>query len=238
METLFFYAFIAYSILPNIYFRIFSKKVIRRLKGIKVKFKEVSLTFDDGPDERYTPQLLDLLKKHNIKATFFVLGEKAERCPELIKRMAREGHTVGLHANKHVGAPFRSYNAMKKDFNHSVVILTLLGIKVKYYRPPWGLVNIVSSKFIKDYHFIPVLWTIHASDWSARVDQHHIEKVLLEDVKSGDIVLLHDGRGAKDAPQRTIDALKNAIPKMKEKGFIFVSPGKYTLALSSKGVAQ
>ena len=150
--------------------------------------------------------------------------------------MAREGHTIGLHANKHVGAPFRSYNAMRKDFHHSVVVLQLLGIKVKYYRPPWGLVNIVSAKFIKEYHFKPVLWTIHASDWSGRTDKEYIEMVLVDRVEPGDIILLHDGRGANDAPQRTIDALKNALPKMKEKGFIFVSPRKYTQALSSEGV--
>ncbi len=236
METLFFYAFMFYSILPNVYFRIFSKKVIKTLKGYSIEGKEISLTFDDGPDDRYTPQLLDLLKKHNIKATFFVLGEKAEKYPEIIKRMAREGHTIGLHANKHLGAPLRSYKAMKKDFHQSVVILLLLGIKVKYYRPPWGLVNMVSSKFIKEYQFKPVLWTIHASDWSGRIDQKYIENVLIEQVKPGDIILLHDGRGAIGAPQRTIDALKNAIPKMKEKGFTFVSPGEYKPSNSMEGV--
>lgn len=224
MDTLFFYGFMIYSILPNIYFRFFSRKVLRNLSGLDFENNEISLTFDDGPDEKYTPQLLDLLKKNNISATFFVLGEKAEKYPNLIKRMAREGHTVGLHANKHVGAPFRSYKGMKRDFHHSLVVLKLLGIKVKYYRPPWGLVNMTSAEFIKKYHLKPVLWTIHASDWSARVDQAHIEKVMTEDVKPGDIILLHDGRGAKDAPQRTINALKSALPKMKEKGFIFVSP--------------
>lgn len=224
MDTLFFYGFMLYSILPNVYFRFFSRKVMRNLSGLNFENKEISLTFDDGPDERYTPQLLDLLKQHNIKVTFFVLGEKAEKYPQLIKRMAKEGHTVGLHANKHVGAPFRSYKAMKQDFHHSIMVLKLLGITVEYYRPPWGLVNIISAKFIKKYHFKSVLWTIHASDWSARVDQAHIEKVLTEDVRAGDIILLHDGRGAEGAPQRTIDALKNALPIMKEKGFIFVSP--------------
>lgn len=224
MDTLFFYGFMFYSILPNVYFRFFSRKVMRNLSGLNFENKEISLTFDDGPDERYTPQLLDVLADNDIKATFFVLGEKAEKYPQLIKRMAREGHTIGLHANKHVGAPFRSYKAMKQDFHHSVVVLMLLGIRVKFYRPPWGLVNIISAKFIKQYHFKSVLWTIHASDWSARVDQDHIEKVLVEDVKPGDIILLHDGRGAKDAPQRTINALKNVLPIMKDNGFIFVSP--------------
>ena len=91
------------------------------------------------------------------------------------------------------------------------------------------------AKFIKKYHFKSVLWTIHASDWSARVDQAHIEKVLTEDVRPGDIILLHDGRGAEGAPQRTIDALKNALPIMKEKGFMI---GYISGTMVANGIIQ
>ncbi|WP_312651189.1 polysaccharide deacetylase family protein [Proteiniclasticum sp.] len=186
--------------------------------------KDIAFTFDDGPDPRYTPQLLDLLKQHRIKATFFVLGEKAKANPDIIRRIVDEGHVIGLHANKHIGAPFRSYKAMKDDFHNSLDILKNMGVRIHLYRPPWGLVNVVSRKFIREYKFAPILWSIHASDWSRYCNEEHIEKVLTQKVKPGDIVLLHDGRGAKEAPQRTINALKSAIPQMKKKGFRFVIP--------------
>lgn len=221
MDTILFYLFLIYSIIPNIYFRFFAKNVRRNVKSGD---KEIALTFDDGPDPRYTPQVLDLLKKNNVKATFFVLGEKAKENPQLIKRMVDEGHTIGLHANKHIGAPVRTYKAMKDDFFSSISVLRSMGVTVHLYRPPWGLVNIASSKFIHQYDFEPVLWSIHASDWSRYVDEKHIERILTQKVKPGDIILLHDGRGAKNAPQRTIHALESALPLMREKGYHFVKP--------------
>lgn len=221
VDTVLFYLFVIYSIIPNIYFRYFSKRV---LKKIPVNGKRIAVTFDDGPDPRYTPQLLDLLKKYRIRATFFVLGEKVKANPDIIERIVREGHVIGLHANKHIGAPIRSYKAMKKDFHDSIEVLRGMGVKVNLYRPPWGLVNIVSSKFIHQYDFKPVLWSLHASDWSKYVDEEYIEKTLLKKVRPGDIVLLHDGRGAKDAPQRTINALEIALPELQKMGYEFVVP--------------
>jgi len=221
MDTLLFYFFLFYSILPNIFFRYFSRKVRKRLD---TKDKSIAITFDDGPDPRYTPLLLDLLKKYDVKCTFFVLGEKAKLYPDLVKRIVSEGHTVGLHANKHVGAIFRSYKATKKDFQSSLSVLKELGITVRFYRPPWGLVNITSSNFIEKYKFQPVLWSLHASDWSKFSDVEHIFTVLTEKVKPGDIILLHDGRGAKDAPMRTIGALETALPKLISQGYKFVIP--------------
>ena len=211
--------FLIYSVLPNIHFRYISKKV---MKNISAGDKRVALTFDDGPDPRYTPQLLDVLRKNDVKATFFVLGEKAKNNPELVRRIMEEGHTVGLHANKHICAPFYSYKTIKNDIFTSHTLLSNMGIKVELYRPPWGLVNLGSSKLIRQYRFKPVLWSIHASDWSRYVDEKHIGKTLAEKVKPGDIILLHDGRGAENAPQRTINALKSAIPIMKSQGYHFV----------------
>lgn len=221
METVLFYIFIIYSVLPNIYFRYISKKVWRK---IPIEEKSIAFTFDDGPDPRYTPVLLDLLKQYNIKCTFFVLGEKAKANPDLVKRIADEGHTIGLHANKHISSTFRSYRATKKDFHDSLSVLKELGIRVKFYRPPWGLVNLTSNSFINKYEFEPVLWSIHASDWSRHVDVEHIITVLTTKVKPGDIVLLHDGRGSDEAPKRTIKALETAIPELIRQGYQFVIP--------------
>lgn len=208
-----------YSVIPNIHFRYFSKNV---RKKISAGNKRIAFTFDDGPDPRYTPQLLDVLKKNDVKATFFVLGEKAKENPNLIRRMVEEGHTIGLHANRHICAPLHSYKTIKNDFLASHSQLESMGIKVDLYRPPWGLINIASAKLIRRYKIKPILWSRHASDWSKYVDEKHIRKTLTEKVKPGDIILLHDGRGAENAPQRTINALRTALPVMRNQGYHFV----------------
>jgi len=214
--------FMVYSGIPNIHFRFFSKRVHKRLPR---NGKHIALTFDDGPDPRYTPRFLDLLKKYGIKCTFFVLGEQAKANPELIRRMTAEGHQVGLHANSHKDAMFMTYGMLKKDFESSLSALQDMGIRVRFYRPPWGLVNVTSNSFIRKYQFEPFLWSIHAMDWSRNTDVKHIIDVLTQKVRPGDIILLHDGRGAGEAPLRTLAALETALPVLLSQGYEFVIPG-------------
>lgn len=210
---------LVYMLIPNVYYRNFSDKVIKRFS---TKDKVVALTFDDGPDPRYTPELLDLLRLNNIKCTFFVLADKAKEYPELIKRISEEGHYIGLHYFKHMNALFRNPSQTKNDFQQSVNIMNTLGIKVHLFRPPWGIFNALTFHFAKEYDFKVILWSIHAMDWSRWTTVDRIKQKLVSRVRPGDIILLHDGRGANDAPKRTISALKTVIPALKKRGFNFV----------------
>jgi peptidoglycan/xylan/chitin deacetylase (PgdA/CDA1 family) len=210
---------LVYAILPNLYFRFLSSKVTKK---ISVKDNSIALTFDDGPDPKYTPLLLDVLKKNEVKCTFFVLAEKALQHPDLIKRMSDEGHNIGLHSFRHINAIFRSPYHTKKDFYRSMSIMKELGIKVKFFRPPWGLFNPLTFYYAKANNFKIILWSIHAMDWSRYVTVDYIKKTLINRIRPGDIILLHDGRGAKDAPKKTICALEAVLPLLKEKGYIFV----------------
>jgi peptidoglycan-N-acetylglucosamine deacetylase len=208
-----------YVIIPNLRFRVFSNEVIKRAS---TKEKVIALTFDDGPDPRYTPKLLDVLKRYDVKSTFFVLAEKAHMYPELIQRIMDEGHHIGLHSFKHMNAIFLLPNQTKREFADSVRIMNKLGVKVKYFRPPWGMFNPLTFYYAKLHNLKVVLWSVHASDWSRWVNVDYIKNRLINKVRPGDIVLLHDGRGAKDAPQRTINALETVLPALKQKGYRFV----------------
>lgn len=210
---------LAYTLLPNLYYRSFSSKIIKKVPKDN---NTVALTFDDGPDPRYTPLLLEVLKKNNIKCTFFVLAEKAEKYPELIKRISEEGHYIGLHYLNHVSAIIRSPRQTKKDLSKSIAIMKDLGIDVKFFRPPWGTFNPLTYYYAKANHFKIILWSLHALDWSRWVSVDYIKNRLITKVKSGDIILLHDGRGAKDAPMKTISALETTLPALKEKGYSFI----------------
>jgi peptidoglycan/xylan/chitin deacetylase (PgdA/CDA1 family) len=208
-------AFIEYALIPSLFNRRLSKKVIKKMKG-----NAVALTFDDGPDKRYTYQVLKKLKDHNIKATFFVLGEKAEANPKLIYRMIKEGHEVELHGLTHQCHWLLSPIKLTEDMEKSIAILESLDVKPKFLRPTWGLFSIYTRKVAREHGMECVFWSIHGFDWSKHASAASIIK-RLQRVKAGDIILVHDGNGAEGAPQNTIDALDKVINNVKEKGLTF-----------------
>lgn len=216
--------FLIHSIIPTYYNKLLNKDVLKNMTGKN----EIALTFDDGPDKRYTEKLLDVLKENNIKAMFFVVAKDAEKEPEIIKRMLRENHVVGLHSLEHKNAWLYSYNYVKKDFIESINIMKNLGVGVNYYRPPWGHTNIFSNQFVKKYNLKMTLWDVMAEDWSKDSTVEIIVNKLMDRTKENSIICLHDAGensgGAVGAPERTIEALKIAIPKLKASGFKFVTP--------------
>ena len=191
-------------------------------KKNKSKEKVLYLTFDDGPDEKYTICLLDLLRKYNIKSTFFVVAAFAKENPIIINRMKEEGHCIGLHSFEHRNALFQSKSYTSYDFEQSVKIMNELGINVKYYRPPWGHCNIFTNNEVKKHNLINVLWDVMAEDWAKNTREDIICNKLLRRSKEESIICLHDGRGKNEAPSRTIKALEKAIPIWKEEGYKFL----------------
>jgi peptidoglycan/xylan/chitin deacetylase (PgdA/CDA1 family) len=210
---------LGYTIAPSLYYRDFSNKVFKKAH---TKDKVIALTFDDGPDPQYTPELLDVLKENDIKCTFFVLAEKAQKYPDIIKRIENEGHHIGLHSLKHTNAIFSLPNQTKKDFSESLGIMDDLGIRIKFFRPPWGIFNPLTYHYAKGYNYQIVLWSICAMDWSRWATEDFIKKRLTSKVKPGDIILLHDSRGAKNSPRKTINSLKFILPRLREKGYQFI----------------
>jgi peptidoglycan/xylan/chitin deacetylase (PgdA/CDA1 family) len=218
MEFIYSLLFI-YSIFPNIYYRFFSNIVLRKVHAGE---KVLALTFDDGPDPEYTPLLLDVLKENDVKGTFFVLADKASKYPDIVRRMIQEGHNIGLHSFRHINEAFLSPLRTKKELFESLSILNELNVKVNLFRPPWGIFNLMTCHYAMLCKCKIVLWSIHAKDWSRYTSVEYIKHRLINKVKPGDIVLLHDGGGAKGAPRRTIAALKAALPVLKSKGYRFV----------------
>lgn len=189
--------------------------------------KKLILTFDDGPDNRYTGELLDLLKQEQIRAAFFVVANNALQCPELIKRMKEEGHTVGLHSLEHRHAYLCGYHYMKKDFLESMRILERFGGRILYYRPPWGVRNLFTGKFLRQYQLKMVLWDVMAEDWKGSSTPVMIADKIEKRVFDGAVICLHDAGeksgGAKGAPRNTIEGLRLVIPKLRKEGYEFVT---------------
>lgn len=208
-----------YSPIPTFYYKL--KK--RRIGGEGCPEKSVSITFDDGPEEGYTDVLLDLLKKYNIKAAFFVVAEKARQHPHLIERMKKEGHIIGLHSLEHKNAMIKGPAYTNYDFETSMDIMKELGVKIEYYRPPWGHFNVYTILNMIKYNLKPVLWNVMAGDWKANTTPELIERKLIRSTgNSLSILCLHDGRGKNQAPGKMITALKHVLPLWQDSGYEFL----------------
>lgn len=213
---------LSYSIIPTFYYKFKGTPIVNNIDEKKF----LSLTFDDGPDKKYTGELLDLLKKYNIKATFFVVAKFAEENYELIKRMKEEGHTIGLHSLEHKNALLNGPLYTNKEFEESLKIMDKINVNIKSFRPPWGHLNLLTIRNLKKFNLNLVLWDVIIGDWKADITSDEISRRLLSQSKNKSIICLHDGRGKNEAPKRTIEALEKTIPVWIEEGYKFLKVGE------------
>ena len=208
-----------YTVIPTLLVKFFSVGVHK--KGNKSD--AVALTFDDGPNPRFTPQLLDLLGEHQIKATFFVVGAKAKEFPEILERISEEGHEIGVHNFEHTSNWLLSPSAYQRNLTKSIETINgITGKKPIYYRPPWGHFNFVTLFFRQNLKVI--MWSHISQDWKLTSEMELYGK--LEGVdKTGDFILLHDcgeTLGAdQEAPAVMLSALERFIIEMKAKDVQF-----------------
>lgn len=175
--------------------------------------KLVALTFDDGPG-KYTDELLDGLAERGVSATFFMLGSMAEKYPEVLKRMAQEGHQLASHTYSHSQLTKLSSDKLKEEIGKTASLLeAAAGEQTYYIRPPYGAFN----ANVKNRADAPlVLWSVDPLDWK----YHNTAKVtdnILKTVKDGDIILLHD------IYETSVDAALNVIDELQPKGYEFVT---------------
>jgi len=217
-----FYFLTIYAFLPAFISRMFGFRVFSR----GVAESEIAITFDDGPDPVYTPQLLDLLKRYGAKCTFFVVGANAEKYPEIIARIHEEGHAIGIHNYQHFSNwLMRPKTVTRHIMMTSDVIERITGIKPTLYRPPWGIVNMFDFRRIG--HLRIVLWTGMFGDWRAKVGPEKLYQRMRKKLRPGEVFVLHDsGRtfGAdENAPANMIAALERILEDGRAKGYRFVS---------------
>lgn len=179
-----------------------------------IKGKKIALTFDDGPHRTVTPQILDTLKKYHVKATFYVLGQEAERNATLLKRIAREGHVIGNHSWSHKNLSKMSIASVNEDLQKTnAVIARIAGITPTTYRPPYGA---ITQKMRTSISMKPMLWTVDTLDWQHRNASKTLAAVQ-KSAKSGGVILMHD------IHQPTADALARVITYLQQQGYTFVT---------------
>ncbi|WP_258535654.1 polysaccharide deacetylase family protein [Bacillus sp. 03113] len=220
--------FLFYSVIPTVLIRSFEIGITKRLK----EENTIALTFDDGPEPPYTIEILNILKKYQVKATFFVVGEKVIRNPEIIKRMHLEGHTIGIHHFNHVSSWFLSPFGLQKQLEQTKkAISECINENVIYYRPPWGHFNLFTLLISRKYQV--VTWSDILGDWKTSVSKNLLLDKLRLTKKDGSIIVLHDSGetfGADhDAPKYMIKNLEKYIQECQQKGIQFVALHDYEI---------
>ncbi|MCP1186180.1 polysaccharide deacetylase family protein [Paenibacillus sp. 1781tsa1] len=206
-----------YAFIPSLISRLFGFRVFRRGRSDT----QFALTFDDGPDPHYTPRLLDLLRQHQAKATFFVVGEHAASHPELIQRIHDEGHLIGIHNYIHKTNWLMRPRTVRDQIQRTgQIIHEVTGVKTCYYRPPWGIMNLFDF-FSKKERKI-VLWSSMFEDWRSRVGAQRLTERMLKELRGGEVMLLHD-RGTTlgadaHAPEQMLQALEVVLQEAERLG--------------------
>ncbi|MGN7478379.1 polysaccharide deacetylase family protein [Solibacillus silvestris] len=187
---------------------------------IQTDEKVVALTFDDGPHPKYTQQVLDLLAQYDAKGTFFIVGQLAEKSPEVVLRMHENGHEIANHTFTHPHT--KSVSRIIEEINQtSDMIYSITGVKPNLFRPVEGYYTdeIVNEVVKNDYKIVMWSWHQDTEDWKDP-GVSKIANTVLDGLNNGNVVLFHDGGGNRE---QTVHALAKILPELKKQGYQFIT---------------
>lgn len=181
----------------------------------------VLLTFDDGPNEKNTPKVLEMLRKHKVKAIFFCIGSEAERHPEIVKQIIADGHLIGQHTYYH--NPFHSFYSSKRyqqELQKSHDTFARLGVDIKLFRPPLGITNKMIREAVEKMGYMTMAWSVRSFDTRSESREIVIKRVV-EKMKDNSIILLHDRMDNADMVAESI------IREIENRGWTLCDPSEY-----------
>jgi peptidoglycan-N-acetylglucosamine deacetylase len=187
--------------------------------------RELALTYDDGPNDPWTLRLLDVLDRHSVKATFFVLGKFVAQKPEIARELVARGHELGIHTWDHPNLIFSSSYEVRSQIERTQsVIFDTTGHRCTLMRPPFGARTPMTLRTIRKLGLTPVMWNVTCYDWTPITPQRimaHVERQM----RGGDVILLHDGGYLKMGADRSHsgEATDLIIRKYTDEGFKFAT---------------
>lgn len=196
----------------------------------------VALTFDDGPDQHFTPQVLDVLKKHNVKATFFLMGSRVERLPKVTRRIYEEGHVIGNHTYWHPNLLKVERDQLRWEVKETEKIIKgTIGYRPHLFRPPYGNVNEKGVQTVSDMGYRIIGWSVDSLDWRG-LPKEEVTRNVLSNAHPGAIILLHSGGHWTQDLSGMVGALDEIIPRLKKDGMRFVTVPELLKIPYKKGV--
>lgn len=185
------------------------------------KKKVVALTFDDGPDTRYTTEILDILKEEGVQATFFVVGSQVEKYPEVLQRIEDEGHGIANHSFGHENFRKLSRQQIIDNIDETdKAIKEVLGYSPKWFRAPYGALSQTMLDVLEEQEREHTGWTVDTRDW-AGTSVKDMREMIRNETKPGGIILMHSFGGKHI--KNTVEMLPGAIKDLREMGYEFVT---------------
>jgi peptidoglycan-N-acetylglucosamine deacetylase len=187
--------------------------------------RQLALTYDDGPNDPYTLDLLDVLAKHGARATFFMLGQRVAERPKIAEAVARAGHVVGNHSFNHPNLIFASSAKLRQQLEDCERALTdAIGPHSRLFRPPFGGRTPQVLSLARRMNYVPVMWSVAAYDWRPYPPEK-LEQIVTRQVRGGEIILLHDGDHVRLGADRaaSVAVTDRIIRRYKDQGFEFVT---------------
>ncbi|MEG4145865.1 polysaccharide deacetylase family protein [Microcoleus sp. Pol12B5] len=182
--------------------------------------KVVALTYDDGPYPPYTNQLLDILDSYQVKATFFEIGRNIEKHPEIVKMIVARGDELANHSYSHKDMMFKPQEFLLSEIEKTDKLLQEVGVKQDSisFRPPWGRRFVVLSYLLSQMHKKLIMWDVDSHDYEKTLTAEDIANRVIDNVRSGSIVVMHDGGGDRS---KTLAATEMIVKDLQSKGYEF-----------------
>jgi peptidoglycan/xylan/chitin deacetylase (PgdA/CDA1 family) len=195
----------------------------RTFTGLARGTKQLALTYDDGPNDPHTLHLLEVLAKHEVRATFFLVGRYARQRPDIVREIVKAGHAIGNHTFTHPLLIFKSEAEIRKELSDcQAAISEVTGEVPKLFRPPFGGRRPAVLRIARELGLQPIMWNVTGFDWNAPPAEV-IERKVTSQIRGGNVILLHDGGHKEMGADRsqTVIATDNLITRYKNEGYAF-----------------
>ena len=211
----------------------------RTFIGLGPGSRLLALTYDDGPNDPYTWRMLEVLERHRVKATFFLIGQYVQQKPEIARAVVAAGHAIGSHTWSHPNLIFQQVTELRRQLVQTrQAILDATGVETKIFRPPFGGRRPATLRTVRAFGEQTVMWNVTCYDWKAKSADEivaHAER----QIRGGDVILLHDGSHVRMGVDRSrsVEASDRILSRYLGEGFEFVTipemMEKQQLAISS-----
>jgi peptidoglycan-N-acetylglucosamine deacetylase len=197
----------------------------RTFTGAPHPSRQLALTYDDGPNHPHTQRLLELLAKHDVRATFFLIGRYVQQLPQIAREISRAGHVIGNHTFTHPSLLLRSEAEIKRELiGCRAALEDAIGAHSNLFRPPFGSRRPAVLRIARELGLEPIMWNVTAYDWKP-LPAAQIEHNITSKIRGGDVILLHDGGHQRIGVDRsqTVIATGQLLTRYKDEEFDFVT---------------